>query len=48
MAIIDIYGVGVLISGIAGIIFILKDDAKKAFISWMILIFILLLKYMGV
>ena len=43
---IDIYGIGILISGIAGIVFILRDEIKKAQVSGMILLFIILLKYM--
>jgi len=44
----DIYGIGILISSIAGIIFVMKDEIKKAQVSIMILLFILLLKYMGI
>jgi len=44
----DIYGVALLISGITGIIFVFKDEIKKAQISGMILLFILLLKFMEI
>jgi hypothetical protein len=44
--IMDIYGIGVIIAGIAGIIFTLKNDKDKMYISLIILFFIILLKYL--
>jgi len=45
---ITIYDVGVIISGVCGIIFTLKNDMKKALVSLVILFAIMYLKSIGV
>lgn len=42
---IDIYGIGVIVSAIMAIIFTIKNDKEKMYVSLMILFFILLLKF---
>lgn len=44
--ILNIYNIGAIISGISTIIFTVRSDVKKAIISYIIMISILLLKYM--
>jgi len=42
---IDIYGIGIIISAIASIIFVFRNEEKKALISFIILLAIMLLKF---
>ncbi len=42
---IDIYDIGTIISAILAIVFLLKEEEKKALISILILFAIMLLKY---
>tara|TARA_Y100000034_G_scaffold105193_1_gene132302 strand:- start:3 stop:149 length:147 start_codon:yes stop_codon:yes gene_type:complete len=46
MIALDIYGIGILISGIASVVFFLKNEEKKALISFIILLAIMLLKFL--
>lgn len=44
----DIYGIGVLITAIAAVVFLIKSDKDKALISIIIFLVIMLLKFIGV
>lgn len=43
---IDIYAIGLVISAIVGIVFTLRNEEKKALISLVIFLFILVLRYL--
>lgn len=42
---IDIYGIGIIISAIVTIVFLIKEEEKKALISFIMFLAIMLLKY---
>jgi len=42
----DIYGIGIIISGIAAAVFFLKNEEKKALVSFIIFLAIMLLKFL--
>jgi len=43
---IDIYGIGIIITAIAAIVFLIRNEEKKALISFIIFLAIMLLRYM--
>ena len=43
MEILNIYGIGILISAIAAIVFLIKNEEKKALVAFVILLAIMLL-----